>query len=67
MLTNKKDALESEADFLCTQHNLSMPVDPGAEFEDVVELQLKQLVRDRDRVAVEMSEKRLELFEAQGA
>lgn len=67
LLTNKKAALESEASFLVSQHNLSMPVEPGAEDESVVELTIKQLTRDRDRVDIEIAEKKLALFDAQGA
>ena len=67
VLTNKKNALESEIGFLVTQHNLSMPVEAGADDEHVVELTLKELSRDRDRIDVEISEKKLALFDAQGA
>lgn len=67
LLMNKKAAVMSEMEFLVSQHNLSMPVEAGAEDEHVVELMLKQFKRDQDRLDVEISEKKLELFNAQGA
>jgi hypothetical protein len=67
LLMNKKVALTSEMEFLVLQHNLSMPVEAGAEDEQVVGLRLKELKRDQDRLDVGISEKRIALFDAQGA
>jgi antitoxin component of MazEF toxin-antitoxin module len=67
LLMNKKVAITSEMEFLISQHNLNMPVEAGAGDDHVVELTLKQLKRDRDRLEVEISEKKLSLFDAQGA
>ena len=67
VLEKKKTALESESRFIVCQHNNSMPVEPGMENSDIVELTLKELKRDLDRIDVEIAEKNLELFDAQGA
>jgi hypothetical protein len=44
-----------------------MPVEDAATDDKVFELTMRQLVRDRDQVAMEIAEKELSLFDAQGA
>jgi|SRR5215510_3266052 len=66
VLESKKAALESEMDFVVTQSNRNIPVEPGMIEEDLVEVRLKHLVYERDKVVVEIAQKRLELFDLQG-
>lgn len=67
LLEKKKSAIESDLSFKIQQHNKSMPIDEGMDDESVAELTFKQLERDRDRLDVEIAEKRLELYDAVGA
>lgn len=67
LLMSKKAALDSEADFLMSQHDLTMPVTHQVDDEQVFELTVRQLNWERARLEVEISEKKLTLFEAQGA
>jgi hypothetical protein len=67
VLKSKLKSKESSLTFLETQHNLGMPVEDAATDDKVFELTMRQLVRDRDQVAMEIAEKELSLFDAQGA
>jgi len=67
ILEQKKHALESEMEFVVAQENLNIPIEPAMGESDLVELRLKQLVWDRDKIDVQLAEKRLEMFELQGA
>jgi antitoxin component of MazEF toxin-antitoxin module len=67
VLKSKLKSKESSLTFLETQHNLDMPVEDAATDDKVFELTMRQLVRDRDQVAMEIAEKELSLFDAQGA
>lgn len=66
VLESKKAAFESEMNFVIAQNNHNMPVEPGMGEDDLVDLRLKQLVYERDKVDVEIAQKRLELFDLQG-
>jgi antitoxin component of MazEF toxin-antitoxin module len=67
VLERKEHALTSEMEFVCAQNKLNIPMEAGMGESDLVELRLKQLNWECSKVAVELSEKRLELFELQGA
>lgn len=66
VLEQKKRAMESEMEFVIAQNNLNIPMEPGMGESDLVELRLKQLQWERDKVDAQLAEKRLELFELQG-
>jgi antitoxin component of MazEF toxin-antitoxin module len=65
LLEKKKIAMESDLTYKARQHNDGMPCDQGMEDNDVAILMLMQLVRDRDRLDVEIAEKRMQLYEVQ--
>ena len=65
ILEQKKRAMESEMEFVIAQNNLNIPMEPGMGESDLVELRLKQLQWDRDKIDVQLAEKRLEMFELQ--
>jgi antitoxin component of MazEF toxin-antitoxin module len=67
VLEQKKHALESEMKFVVAQSTLNVPMEPAMGERDLVELRLKQLKWDRDKIDVQLAEKRLEVFELQGA
>jgi antitoxin component of MazEF toxin-antitoxin module len=67
VLQARYDALDSESDYVITQNNLSMPCEPGMSDPDIVMLRLKQLTTERDKIAIDIAQKRLELFELQGS
>jgi antitoxin component of MazEF toxin-antitoxin module len=66
VLEQKKRAMESEIEFVIAQNNLNIPVEPAMDQSDIVELRLKQLVWDRDKIDVQLAEKKLEMFDLQG-
>jgi antitoxin component of MazEF toxin-antitoxin module len=66
VLEQRQRALDSEIEFVIAQNNLNMPIEGGMGESDVVELRLKQLTWEREKIAVQLSEKRLELFDLQG-
>lgn len=67
VLEARHEALDTEISYVIAQNNLNMPTEPGMNDADIVELRLKQLQHERGKVAVNIAEKRLELFELQGA
>ena len=67
LLERKRDALESEMNFVGAQRSLHMPIEPGMGDLDVADLRLKNICWDRDKVEVQLAEKRLEMFELEGA
>lgn len=67
VLEQKKRALESEIEFIVAQKNLNVQVDPAAGEVDKAEPRLKQLQWERDKLDLQLAEKRLEMFELQGA
>jgi antitoxin component of MazEF toxin-antitoxin module len=66
-LEAKQKAIESDIEYKIFQDNKSMPVDEGMNDPSVAELILHGLNHERDTVAASIAEKRLELFELQGA
>ena len=66
VLENKRDALKSDQTFLMKQWHLSMPVDERAKDPAVFDLSIEQINLDISRIEVEISEKKLALFDAQG-
>jgi len=66
LLEKKKRAIESDLRYKARQYNGNMPCEPGLEEEDTAFLILMSLERDRDRLDVDIAEKRLELYELQG-
>jgi antitoxin component of MazEF toxin-antitoxin module len=67
LLEKKRAAIETEMEYVSTQHNLKMPKQEGMEDKRVFELTIKGLALERDKLTVELSKKRLELFDLQGA
>jgi antitoxin component of MazEF toxin-antitoxin module len=66
LLERKKRAIESDIRYKARQHNDSMPTEEGMEDSSVAMLVLTGLERDRDRLDVEIAEKKLELYDLQG-
>jgi antitoxin component of MazEF toxin-antitoxin module len=66
ILQKKYAALESEITYVAAQWNKSMPVDHYVTESDVMEVTMRQLTYQRDRIDVELAEKRLQLFDLQG-
>jgi antitoxin component of MazEF toxin-antitoxin module len=66
LLEKKKTAIESDLRYKARQYNGNMPCEPGLEDEDTAFLILMSLERDRDRLEVEIAEKRLELYDVGG-
>ena len=62
LLEKKKTATESDLRYKARQYNDNMPCEPGMEDNDVAFLMLMSIERDRDRLDVEIAEKRLELY-----
>jgi len=67
VLASQKTAVESDIRYKAYQHNSGMPCEPGMDDDSITELAMRQLSLDRDKLAVEIAKKRLELFELQGA
>ncbi len=67
LLEKKQTALASDQGYKLLQYNSSMPCEPGMRDNDVAQLILHGLQRDRDQIAVEIAEKRLELYDLAGA
>jgi antitoxin component of MazEF toxin-antitoxin module len=66
LLEKKKTAIESDIRYKARQYNGNMPCEPGLEDESTAFLILMELERDRDRLDVEIAEKRLEVYDVQG-
>jgi antitoxin component of MazEF toxin-antitoxin module len=66
LLDAKKKAMESDLRYKERQHNGNMPRDEGMRDNDVAILMMLELVRDRDRLDVEIKEKRMQLYNVQG-
>ncbi len=66
LLKKKKNALQSDIEYKESQYNKSMPCEEGMQDNDVAILMMSQLVRDRDRLDVEIAEKKLRLYDIQG-
>ena len=67
LLESRKAALHSELDFAMSQYKLNMPCEAGMDDPSIFELRVRELEHQKDQVAVEIAQKRLELFELQGA
>ncbi len=67
LLEKKRQALDSDLRYKARQHNDSMPTEEGMDDGDVAMLVLAGLERDRDRLDVEVAEKKLELYDLAGA
>jgi len=65
LLEKKKTATESDLRYKARQYNDNMPCEPGMEDNDVAFLMLMSIERDRDRLDVEIAEKRMELYSIQ--
>ncbi len=65
LLEKKKTAIQSDLRYKEYQHNSNMPCDQGMSDKDVAALIMYELVRDRDRLNVELAEKRIQLYELQ--
>ncbi len=66
VLKSKKVALGSQLEFVVAQNNLNMPLQEGMDDSGIVELTIRQITHDRDKVTVELAQKRLEFFDLQG-
>lgn len=67
LLEKKKRAIESDLEFKRRQYDSQMPIEEGMSDSDIAILWMTQLVRDCDQLDVEIAEKRLELYDAQGS
>src|ERR1700733_6375267 len=65
LLEKKKTAAESDLRYKARQYNDNMPCEEGMSDNDVAFLILMSIERDRDRLDVEIAEKRLELYNLQ--
>ena len=66
VLKGRKAALDSQLEFVVAQNNLNMPLQEGLDDSSIVELTIRQITHDRDKVTVELAQKRLEFFDLQG-
>jgi len=66
LLEKRKKALSSNLQYKERQYNSSMPCDEGMSDDSVAILIMSELVRDRDKLDVEIAEKKLELYDIQG-
>ena len=66
LLEKKKKAIESDLRYKEHQYNKNIPCEPGLEESDTAFAILMELVRDRDKLDVEIAEKRIELYNLQG-
>ncbi len=60
-LEKKKKAMDSDLRFKSEQYDSNMPCDEGMFDDSVARLVMLGLVRDRDKLDVEIAEKKLEL------
>ena len=67
LLEKKKTALDSDFQYKERQYDTGMPTEPEMRDNDVATLVMTQLIRDRDRLDVEIAEKKLELYDLQGS
>ncbi len=67
LLQKKKQAIESDLRYKEHQWNKSMPGEDGMDDQDVAFAIMHELTRDRDRLAVNIAEKQLELYDLQGS
>lgn len=67
LLEKKKIAMASDLRFKEYQYKTNMPCDQGMSDPAVAVLVMEGLVRDRDKMDVEIAEKRIQLYEIQAA
>ena len=65
LLERKKAAIDSGLSYKQEQYNKNMPCDEGMGDNDVAVLVFHELIRDRDRLDVEIAEKRITLYDLQ--
>lgn len=65
LLEKKKEAIDSDLQYKHVQYDKSMPCEPEMMDNDVAGLVFYSLNRDRARIEVEISEKRMELYDLQ--
>ena len=65
VLEKKKAAIDSDLKYKLEQYNKNMPCDEGMSDNDVAVLVFHELSRDRDKLDVEIAEKRLALYDLQ--
>lgn len=65
LLKKKKAAIDSDLVYKQEQHNMSTPCEPEMKDSDLMGVVIYRLVRDRDRIEVEIAEKRMELYDLQ--
>jgi antitoxin component of MazEF toxin-antitoxin module len=67
VLEARKAAVDSDLKYKAYQHNHSMPCEEGMADEQIAMLMMYSLEHQRNAVAAEIAQKRLELFELQGS
>jgi antitoxin component of MazEF toxin-antitoxin module len=65
LLEKKKAAIDSDLKYKQEQYNKNMPCDEGMNDNDVAVLVFHELIRDQDRLDVEIAEKRIALYDLQ--
>jgi len=65
-LEAKQKAIESDIEYKHYQRQQRMPCDVGMDDDSIAGLALHQLRHERDQIAANVAQKRLELFELQG-
>lgn len=65
-LEAKQKAIESDIEYKHYQRQQGMPCDVGMDDDSIAGLALHQLRHERDQIAANVAQKRLELFELQG-
>lgn len=65
LLEKKKSAIDSDLKYKQEQYDKGMPCDEGMSDNDVAVLVFHELIRDRDRLDVEIAEKRIALYDLQ--
>jgi len=66
VLEAKRQAMDSDLKYEIYQHNHCMPCEPNMRDEDIDMLTMLQLEHQRDVLAAEIAQKRLDLFVLQG-
>jgi antitoxin component of MazEF toxin-antitoxin module len=66
LLEKKKSAIESDLSYKRRQYDHNTPCEKGMDDSDIAILMMMELGRDRDRLDVEIAQKRLDLYGIQG-
>jgi antitoxin component of MazEF toxin-antitoxin module len=67
LLEKKKQAIESDLQYKAHQWNKGMPTEAGMDDQDVAFAIMYELERNRDRLGAEIAERKMELYDLQGA